>query len=97
MKIVSISEWNDRLIMGYVDDGRSYKGFHLTPDGVEYDKPMPKKQFKSLEHFAGVIGKFDPDAFVLDDPLVVGRMDFAELSELLRGDERFEWGGGEAP
>ena len=97
MKIVSISGWTGESISGYVDDGRSYKGFHLTLDGVSYRKPMPKRRWglTSLELFAGVIGKFDPDAFVLEEPIEVGRLDFRALDDLLSKDGRFEKGGNE--
>jgi hypothetical protein len=95
MKIVSISDWNDKLIAGYVDDGRSYKYFSLTPGGgVEYGKPMPKRRFKNLEWFAEVIGKFDPDAFVLEEPIPVNRLDFRELTNLLSKDKRFHQSSG---
>ena len=90
-KIVSISGWGNESISGYVDTGRSYRGFTLSPGGVEYGKPMPKKRWglTSPEQFAGVIGKFDPDAFVLKRPLVVKRLNFKELDGVLSGDPRF--------
>lgn len=90
-KIVSVTDCNDELISGYLDDGRSYKRFGLRPDGtVRYGVPMPKKGFKNLEHFAGVIGKFDPYAFVILKPIVVKRLDFQELSEIIKNDPRME-------
>jgi hypothetical protein len=96
MKVISITTHNDRLIAGYVDDGRNYRRFQLRPNNeLSFGPDMPKSDYRGLEHFAGVIGKFNPYTFVLVESIAVERMEFNELAELLAKDDRFK--GGETP
>ena len=98
MKIVSITDHNASIITGYVDTGRSYRRFALFSDKERktlWGKPMPKRDYRNLEHWAGVIGKFDEYAFVLEEPIELKRLDFAELTNLLSKDKRFHQSSGE--
>ena len=82
MKLLSIERAGNTFI-GYVEDGHDYKSFEVHEDGtVVFDQAFPKKRFKNYEHFAGVIGKFDPYAFFFEKPIEIERLDYSELSKL---------------
>jgi hypothetical protein len=97
MKLISITAWTPEVIAGYVADTRNYKHFHLwaKAQAAIWGPPMPRRRYKSLRWFAEVIGKFDPDAFVLDKPLVIDAAvlnNFSALDGILRKDKRFTQG-----
>lgn len=82
MKLLSIEKAENTFI-GYVEDGPDYKSFTVREDGVViFDQTFPKKRFKNYEHFAGVMGKFDPYAFFFEKPIEIERLDYSELSKL---------------
>jgi len=91
MKILSIETCSAKSIIGYVDDGQAFKSFELTPDSPPVFGPdFPKQDFRDLEHFAGVIGKFDPHAFILAMPIEIEELSFKEIRKIFLTDERFE-------
>jgi|GEM_PF-2120592 hypothetical protein len=70
MKLLSIEKWDNEGYCGYVEDGSNYKRFCLLKGsdptiGFMYQK----KDYRDYEHFAGVIGKFDPESFFLAKPI----------------------------
>lgn len=94
MKLISITVWTPNGIAGYVDDGRNYKRFDLDAGAgaAVWGPSFAKRKYKSLRWFAEVIGKFDPDAFVLNKPLPIDAAalkDFNALDAILRSDKRF--------
>lgn len=91
MKVISIETCHKQFINGFVDDGESYKSFEVEPGKpASFGFPFPKKDYKSLAHFAGVIGKFDPDCFVLEEPIEVSPFTFDKVREVFLTDERFK-------
>jgi hypothetical protein len=90
VKILSIETCTEDLINGYLDDGESYRDFSLRPGNVvKYGPAIPKRDFRDLEHFAGVIGKFDPYALVLEEPIEVEGLEFERVRAIVLSDPRF--------
>lgn len=85
MLLLSIETCNEEIVNGYLDDGENYRGFVIRPGKpIKYDGCFPKRDYRDLEHFAGVIGKFDPYAFILKDPIEIESPDFETLYRLGR-------------
>lgn len=70
-RLVSLEKLNDKSFQGIVAEKAHYVLFLLSADGI-YSKlqEYPKKDYKNYDHFANVIGKFDP--YIL--PLVKQRL-----------------------
>lgn len=69
MRLLSIEKLGDKGFAGYVEDGHDYKSFVLIDGEARIESEYPKMDFKDYEHFRGVIGKFDPEAVFLINPI----------------------------
>jgi hypothetical protein len=91
MKIISIETCTDKYAVGYVDDGEFYMGFEVKPNQPPaFGNYFPKKEFRNLAEFAAILGKFDPDYFVLEKPIKIDELTFENVREAFVADERFK-------
>lgn len=90
MKIIAIETLDEAYINGYTEDGEDYKRFELRPGSLMWGQVFPKVDYKGLEHFAGVMGKFDEYAVFLDPPIEVPILEFNAVKILLEADPRFQ-------
>jgi len=85
MKLLSIETCTKTYINGYVDDGYAYRSFELKPDSPPtFGPPLLKTDYRSLFHFAGVIGKFDPYAFIWIEPTPIDNMTFDSIRKIIK-------------
>jgi len=77
-KIIAIEAMGAELA-GYLETDSDYVAFHTSGDSVVLRHHYPKKDFKDLEHFVGVMSKFDPDTFFLDKPIKVPSLTYAAI------------------
>ena len=83
MKLLSFEKCSDNKFIGYIEGGQHYKAFVLTcENALSYDQTFPKNNYKNYEHFAGVMGKFDPYAVFLREPIEIERPSFDKLLNL---------------
>jgi hypothetical protein len=91
MKIISIETCTNKHANGYIDDGEFYMGFEVRPNKPPvFGNYFAKKEFKNLAEFAAILGKFDPDCFVLEKPIEIEELTFEKVRELFLADERFK-------
>lgn len=72
MKILALENCDNEYYIGFAEDENSYMKFSITKeDYLEYRHTWPKIEFRDYDHFAGVIGKFNPHVEMLIDPIAV--------------------------
>ena len=75
MKLIAIETAHDKYANGYVERDSEYIEFGIDADGqVAYGKGIPTTRYRDYEHFAGVIGKFDPYAVFLKKPVKIKKL-----------------------
>ncbi len=79
IKLLSIIYDKDKAI-GYINDGK-YKIFTSSRAG-EYEVKEVAGTFKNYEHFAMVIGKFDPEFLFIKEPKIVKSLKYDDLIEV---------------
>jgi len=85
MKLVSY-EFCKNYFTGFVEDGDYYRAFVLYDDDrFEFKRGYLKDFFKGSEHFADVIGKFNPYSFFLKYPFELSELTFSQLLKLHEG------------
>lgn len=83
MKILSIEKLTIGSITGFVEALNSYKRYTVTPEGdILYEDNYRIADYRSYEHFCGVIGKFDPYVFFLKVAQSVDQLNHKELVRL---------------
>lgn len=75
------SDQKDMLI-GWIFDDTEYKEFKLKGTKLTFLQRMKKEEFTSLEHFTGVMGKFD-EFQIFFDAIEVNELSFGDLLPLL--------------
>ena len=69
MKLLAVERTGAKAFVGYTEDGDAYQSFHLADDKWDTTYTYPKKDYPNYEHFAAVIGKFDPYSRFLREPI----------------------------
>ncbi len=90
MKLLSIETCSSRFINGYVELEGEYAAFSIEKGSTAViHARFPKSNYRSYVHFAGVIGKFNPYAFLLKEPISIAALDFDQLSDLYNATPAF--------
>jgi hypothetical protein len=85
MKILAFEDCGD-CITGILETDDAYKSFTLWPSGkLTMEESYPKARYRDLEHFQGVMGKFEPYIFFLKEPVEIGIPTFNALKKLSVG------------
>lgn len=81
MRILAYEECRD-CFTGVLETGEAYWAFLLTADNrLDLDHEYPKGRYRNLEHFQGVMGKFEPYVFFLTEPLEVDPLTYQALKQ----------------
>ena len=81
-ELVKDDEGRD-IINGWIDAESDYKEFDVDIDGeLKYTQMISKERFRDLDHFSGVMGKFDPFV-IFFDPKKVDDLNFESLLPLM--------------
>jgi hypothetical protein len=82
MLLLSIEWLGPDAFAGYVEDGDLYKGFFVERGkDARIDESYKKEEFNDYEHFRAVIGKFDPYAVFLADPIPITDLSWEVLNK----------------
>lgn len=85
MKLLSL-ELAGKVFDGFVEDDGIYRRFSVYEDDrVEFDETFPAKNYSDLDHFIGVIGKFDPYVFFFKKPIEIKSLKHATLHQIHEG------------
>lgn len=84
VEICSIRE-NDGEFEGMTITPKQYRSFFTDGDEIIYDETFSKVDYEDYEHFAGVIGKFDPYVFLLSTPVKIDKMNKENLMAVWEG------------
>ena len=85
MKLISMTTCTHDFAEGYVETEKEYLRFSIDMGKEAFIHARFKKsEFRNYCHFAGVIGKFDPYAFILSKPINISGLDLDELVEIYR-------------
>lgn len=79
-RIVSLDIGTGGVLSGWLETAGEYWKFHAEENEIyiKFDR-MP---FKDLDHFAGVIGKFDPYASCLAEPIRIDELTYDDLDRI---------------
>jgi hypothetical protein len=81
MRILAYEECRD-CFTGVLEAGEAYWTFQLTADDrLDLEHEYPKENYRDLEHFQGVMGKFEPYVFFLTEPLKVDPLTYEALKQ----------------
>jgi hypothetical protein len=85
MLIISAQRGNG-FIHGFIDAGDYYARFDSSPNGFNIDdeNKILKSEYRDYEHFAAIMGKFDPYTFFLEHPIEISSLDYETLISTLR-------------
>jgi hypothetical protein len=80
-RIISLDIGTDGALSGWLETAGEYGRFYAEVNEVyiKFDR-MP---FKDLDHFAGVLGKFDPYASCLAEPISIDELIYAALDRIM--------------
>lgn len=82
MLLLSIEWLGSDAFAGYVEDGDQYKGFFVERGkDARIDENYKKVKFNDYEHFSGVIGKLDPYAIFLTEPIPIMDLSWGVLDK----------------
>ena len=78
MKLISLMGFDTgtRSASGFVDDGVNFTEFNFAGGVLEMGHAYPKKNYRSYDHFVGVLGKFNPYTFFLEKPIILDALHF---------------------
>lgn len=80
MTLLAIDYDNDEAVNFWVMDGDSYKNVISSKDGETHVLgSWPKKNYKGLEHFIEVMGKFYPETFFFINPVEVDGLKYDNI------------------
>jgi len=90
VKLLSIETCNSGFINGYIELEGKYAAFSIEKGSAASIRArFSKSNYRSYAHFAGVIGKFDPYAFLLKEPISIAALDFDRLTDLYNATPAF--------
>jgi hypothetical protein len=81
MKLLSVEFFGKDLVHGYAEDTDEYLRFEGGKNGVKKQASYPKNKYTDYKHFAGVIGKFDPEAKFYKEPKELKVLTFEEIQK----------------
>jgi hypothetical protein len=82
MKIISLEKTKD-YIYGFYETDDHYQAFTVDrTDHIEQTESYKKDEYRSYEHFVGVMSKFGPFTFFFKTPIEVDSLSFQDLSIL---------------
>ena len=85
VKILAYEDCGD-CITGILETDEAYQGFTLWPSGkLSMEESYTKDRYRDLEHFQGVMGKFEPYHFFQKEPVDIDHP--KDLVELCLADE----------
>jgi len=84
MKLLGIEKPSKTVICGYAQEGDRYLSFSSTPNDVTIHSTFKVDDFPSYEHFAAVIGKWDPWVVFLKRPIKIKNLEFDHLMEKIK-------------
>jgi hypothetical protein len=87
MKIIQIDKSPDKVFKGWVDEGSFYQQFKMDGSTLTMRATVPKDIYKDYEHFAAVMGKFNPYISFLKKPI---KIDGLTLKEVKRAYKEFK-------
>ena len=68
---------------GWIKDDRFYKRFSAENDRINIGAIVPVKNYRNYGHFAGVISKFNPYTFFLEEPISIDELTVEELERAI--------------
>ena len=86
LRILSIEDCKG-IFIGYVEDGEVFKRFEVSPQETRFIAEYPKSEYGEYEHFAAILGKFDPYTRFFKEPKEVAKLDYQGLEALARKEE----------
>jgi len=92
LKILSIEDCGGTFT-GYVEDGEVYRYFEVSPQRVDLTSEYPKSEYGEYEHFAAIIGKFDPYAMFFKEPKEISNLGYKELQSIVKRMGKAQGGG----
>ncbi len=83
VRILSIEDCKG-VFIGYIEDSKVYRRFEVTPQETRFTAEYPKSEYGEYEHFAAILGKFDPHTRFFKEPKEVAKLDYQGLEALTR-------------
>ena len=81
MKIIHLEKGKDLIAYG-IETGTEYQFFTIDrSNSIVPTNSYKKSDYRNYEHFAGVLGKFNPFTFILKEPFEVRQLDFETLQK----------------
>jgi hypothetical protein len=71
-------------ISGYVESETQYLQVFVTGDEIIMGKGIDKSKYKSYEHFAAVMGKFNPEVIFFRCPIPLSELSRVAIEEAER-------------
>lgn len=82
VKLIALAHDGKAYFEGWVESPTAYVGFYTRGDRVVLDEPVPKGQYKNAEHFAAVMGKFNPHMPFLPSAIPMENLSYRGLVEV---------------
>lgn len=79
-KIVSLNTGSSADFTGWLEDNGRYCKLYVSE--FEAAVEPEEMQYRNLDHFAGVLGKFDPYSFCLAEPIEIEELSHASLNNI---------------
>lgn len=89
MRVISTEAHGFKPITIWIEDGGYYKNLIVNNNNeIEILTKVATKKYKNYDHFAGVMGKFNPYTIFMKDPVTVTKLDFKELNDIANAFEK---------
>jgi hypothetical protein len=83
MRIISYEQLGDSISL-IVETDTEYRSLIISRDNQQNpDHSYPRSDFQSLEHFADVIGKFNPYTFILREPIEIDAITYNQVEKAI--------------
>lgn len=77
MDLISITDFTDDYIAGWLSNEDQYSIFEIVKGGeIRIIKDLPKHEYKSYSDFAEIIGKFNPYTFFFRQTILIDPENF---------------------
>lgn len=85
MKLMAVESWDDSIIVGFIDEGTTCSRF-ISEKGQEpkilKNAAFKKENYKSIDEFVAIMGKFLPDYVFLDSPVKIDSLKYEDLIDV---------------